>query len=152
MAKALTISGPTPTHSRALLEADGWVTMLTSSFVSHVGPVWTKMDDDVCRFVFVVEAKHDNTQRRSHGGMIMALCDDAMGNSARAIRPNGRLFTATFDCQFISGAEEGEFVEARCEVVKSTRSLVFMRSICSVGRPGRGCLLRRMEFHSNSSG
>jgi uncharacterized protein (TIGR00369 family) len=116
-----------------LLEAEGWMPMPASNFLNHVGPVWTKSDGDVRRFGFVVEAKHDNTQGRSHGGMIMTLCDDAMGNTAQAVRPGDRLFTATFDCQFISGAEEGEFVEARCEVIKSTRSLVFVRSICAVG-------------------
>ena len=120
-------------HSRALLEADGWVPVAASNFLSHVGPVWTKTDGDVRLFGFVVEAKHDNTQQRSHGGMIMTLCDDAMGNTAQAVRPGDRLFTATFDCQFISGAKEGEFVEAHCEVIKSTRSLVFVRSICTVG-------------------
>jgi len=120
-------------HHALLLETDGWSPMPASNFLSHVGPVWTKTDGDVRRFGFLVEPKHDNTQQRSHGGMIMTLCDDAMGKTAQAVRPGDLLFTATFDCQFMSGAKEGEFVEARCEVVKSTRSLVFMRAICTVG-------------------
>ena len=70
--------------------------MPASNFLSH--PVWTKTDGDVRRFGFLVEPKHDNTQQRSYGGiMIMTLC------------------------------------EARCEMVKSTRSLVFMRAICTMG-------------------
>ncbi len=92
-----------------------------------------KPGEDGFRVGFVVEEKHDNTQRRSHGGMIMTLCDDGMGHAAQAARKGEQLFTVAFDCQFISGAQHGEFVEVVCEVVRSTRSLVFMRSTCLVG-------------------
>lgn len=117
----------------AALQADGWVQGNASNFLRHVGPVWTRMQDGATRFGFLVEDRHDNTQQRAHGGMIMTLCDDAMGSCAQAARPGERLFTATFDCQFISGAGHGDFVEVHCEVVKSTRSLVFMRSTCVAG-------------------
>lgn len=123
------IAAAQPTR-HAELEADGWVRADGSNFLNHIGPIWTKVEDGKKRFGFVVEEKHDNTQRRAHGGMIMTFCDDAMGLSAQAVRPGEGLFTATFDCHFISGAAFGEFVEAHCEVVKSTRSLVFMRSTC----------------------
>lgn len=117
----------------AALAADGWVVPSGSSFLSHVGPVWMKADGAGRRFGFTVDARHDNTQERSHGGMIMTLCDDGMGHTAQAARSGERLFTVSFECQFISGARQGDFVEAHCEVVKATRSLVFMRSTCFVG-------------------
>jgi acyl-coenzyme A thioesterase PaaI-like protein len=63
----------------------------------------------------------------------MTLCDDAMGHTAIAARPGATMFTVSFECQFISGSEIGEFLEAHCEVVRATRSLMFMRSTCRVG-------------------
>lgn len=116
-----------------MLRASGWTHSPASNFLSHVGPVWMKMEAGQCRFGFVVEDKHDNTQGRAHGGMIMTFCDDAMGNAARAASGAEKLFTISFECQFISGAAQGEFAEVECEVVRSTRSLVFMRSTCFVG-------------------
>lgn len=118
---------------REELEASGWSPAKASRFMNHVGPLWRKDEDGRMRFGILVEPQHDNTQGRPHGGMIMTLCDDAMGNHAQAQRPGERLFTVSFDCQFIGAASEGEFVEARCEVVKATRSLIFMRSTCFVG-------------------
>jgi len=133
MSEAATIPRQATAPCLARLQAEGWVRQRLSNFLAHVGPVWMKADDGVHRFGFFVEEKHDNSQGRSHGGMIMTLCDDAMGYTAQAARPDESLFTATFDCHFISGAAAGEFVEAQCEVVKSTRSLIFMRSTCMVG-------------------
>lgn len=115
------------------LAADRWKPVSGSRFLDHVGPILMRDDGTNLRYGFVMEPKHDNSQRRGHGGMIMTLCDDAMGCAAQASRPNHMLFTIGFDCQFISGALEGEFVEARCEVVRTTRSLVFMRSTCMAG-------------------
>ncbi|MGO4834587.1 PaaI family thioesterase [Rhizobiaceae sp. 2RAB30] len=116
----------------AALEAAGWTRMRVSNFSELVGPVWMIPEGDKRRFGFFVEEKHDNSQRRVHGGMIMTFCDDAMGTTAVAGRPGEQLFTISFDCQFISAAQTGEFVEAICEVVKATRSLMFMRSTCFV--------------------
>lgn len=127
------VESPPVPPTVAQLEAGGWTRPVLSRFLGHVGPVWSKIGDGEHRFGFVVDAKHDNTQERSHGGMIMTLCDDGMGQTAQAARQGERLFTVSFECQFISGARNGEFVEAHCEVVKATRSLVFMRSTCFVG-------------------
>ncbi|WP_158969974.1 PaaI family thioesterase [Chachezhania sediminis] len=116
------------------LEARGWIRNEThAAFSSHVGPVWRKADGDRHRFGFRVGPHHDNSQGRAHGGMIMTFCDDALGSTAMLARPGRVLFTVSFDCQFISGAETGEFVEAVTEVVRATGSLMFMRGECRVG-------------------
>jgi acyl-coenzyme A thioesterase PaaI-like protein len=122
-----------PPPSAALLEQQGWTRPSTSNFLDHVGPVWTRTESGRLRMGVVVEEKHDNTQGRSHGGMIMTLCDEGMGRAAQAAREGERLFTVGFECQFIAGARHGEFMEVHCEVVRSTASLVFMRSTCFVG-------------------
>lgn len=117
----------------AALEAAGWTMMHASAFGDLVGPVWTIADGERRRYGFFVADKHDNSQRRAHGGMIMTLCDDGMGHTAVSARPERKMFTVSFDCQFIGGAMPGDFVEAVCEVVRSTRSLMFMRATCVTG-------------------
>lgn len=118
----------------AALLREGWVAGGSNSpFLDLVGPVWTHVEGDKRRFGFFVGQKHDNTQQRAHGGMIMTFCDEGMGSLASSMRPGEMLFTVSFDCHFTSGAAEGEFVEALCEVVRATRSLMFMRATCTVG-------------------
>lgn len=123
----------TPADETATLEAQGWARLRPSGFTSLIGPIWTKRDGTTYRCGFVVRDKHDNTALRAHGGMIMAFCDEALGVTASASRPDTQLFTISFECQFIDGAKTGEFVEVSCEIVKSTNSLVFMRGTCTVG-------------------
>ncbi len=115
------------------LEAQGWEPADSSNFLDHVGPVWVRTDGDRLHLGAVIDDRHDNTQRRAHGGMIMALCDDGMGRTAQRTSRGRRMFTIAFECQFVSGASVGDFVEVHSEVVRSTRSLVFMRSTCFVG-------------------
>lgn len=124
-----------PEITPATLERDGWVRNDDiSDFTRHVGPTWRKDDGPGRRRVgFIVDTKHDNSHARAHGGMIMSLCDDGMGTTAARARPGEQLFTVSFECQFISGAEKGEFVVAHCEVMRATGSLMFMRGECRVG-------------------
>lgn len=118
----------------AALEAQGWTRIRPSGFTSLIGPLWSKQDGkQQHRCGFVVQDKHDNTAARAHGGMIMSFCDEALGLAACAVRPESQVFTISFECQFISGAKIGDFVEVSCEVVQSTSSLIFMRGTCSAG-------------------
>ena len=115
----------------AMLESTGWSRMSVSNFSDLVGPVWQRGAEP--RFAFIVDTKHDNSLGRSHGGMIMTFCDDGMGVTARIPHGGVPLFTIEFGCRFISGPKRGELVELRCEIVKATRSLIFMRGTCHVG-------------------
>lgn len=117
----------------ATLEAQGWTRLRPSAFTSLIGPLWLKHDGTTQHCGFIVREKHDNTALRAHGGMIMAFCDEALGFTASASRPDTQLFTISFECQFIGGAKLGEFVEVSCEIVKNTSSLVFMRGTCMTG-------------------
>lgn len=113
--------------SAALLVAAGWKPASQSRFGALVGPLWEGPGENPRRFGFIVEEKHDNSQNRAHGGMIMSACDEGMGTAAQYSRPDHWLFTISFECHFISGAMVGSFVEVICEVVQTTKSLIFMR-------------------------
>lgn len=120
-------------HDDAWLAGQGWSRIRPSRFTTLIGPIWTTTVDGRKRYAFVVEDKHDNTADRAHGGMIMAFCDEALGLHAHGSRPNDRLFTVGFECQFVNGARMGDLVEIEPEIVNDGRSLVFMRGTCKAG-------------------
>lgn len=115
------------------LIADGWTPVRPGAFITLVGPFYTRILSGRPQFCFRVAPKHDNTQGRPHGGMIMTFLDEALGWSTHLARPNDRFFTVGFDCQFIGGSVVGDLVVAETEVVSATRSLMFMRGDCKVG-------------------
>ncbi len=115
------------------LEAAGWERSDPAPFSNLAGPIWMRNDRDGPRFGVLIEPRHDNTQSRAHGGLLMTLSDHALGMTARHVRPDVPLFTVSFTCHFSSAATIGEFVEMRGETARSTRSLMFMRGECTVG-------------------
>ncbi|MBJ6128091.1 PaaI family thioesterase [Microvirga splendida] len=98
-----------------------------------VGPLWQHGEGESLRFGFVAEEKHLNRRGVVHGGMLMAFADQALGLTAREV--NGGLPQATIqlDTQFIAPVGVGEFVEVAAQVVRRTRSILFMRGTLVVG-------------------
>jgi acyl-coenzyme A thioesterase PaaI-like protein len=115
------------------LIADGWEPIRPGAFITLIGPFYQRIVEGRPQFCFRVQPKHDNTQGRPHGGMIMSFLDEALGWSTHIARPKDKFFTVGFDCQFIGGSVVGDLVVAQTEVVSSTRSLMFMRGDCTVG-------------------
>jgi acyl-coenzyme A thioesterase PaaI-like protein len=55
-----------------------------------------------------------------------------MGMTAQRATGNKPHVTIEFNIQYIGAVKTGEFVESHCEVVRITRSIIFMRSILKV--------------------
>lgn len=114
------------------LVADGWKQIRPGAFINLVGPFYMRMVEARPQFCFRVAPKHDNTQGRPHGGMVMSFLDEALGLSTHIARPDEAFFTVGFDCQFIGGSVIGDLVVAETEVINATKSLMFMRGLCRV--------------------
>ena len=114
------------------LLADGWEPIRPGAFINLIGPFYQRIVDGRPQFCFRVGPKHDNTQGRPHGGMIMSFLDEALGWSTHIARPDDTFFTVGFDCQFIGGSVVGDLLVAETEVVSATRSRMFMRGDCRV--------------------
>jgi uncharacterized protein (TIGR00369 family) len=115
--------------------AEGWsIRDDEPGLMTLVGPLWEKRQDGRMNLAFLAEPKHLNRRGVVHGGMLMAFADQALG--LFAWEANGRLPQATIqlDTHFISPVQAGEFVEASCQVVRRTRSLLFMAGTCLVGQ------------------
>lgn len=114
--------------------AAGWEMIHNhTAFGDLVGPIWKRDVDGRPRFGFVVAPKHLNRAGNLHGGMLMTLADQAMAMTARVATGGKRHATIELNTQFIGGVRLGEFVEAVPEVVRATRSVVFMQAKMLVG-------------------
>ncbi len=122
------ISEPMPDTPTAFdPAAAGWEPYRDEGFVGLVGPFWSRSWGDSFRYAFLAEPKHHNRRGVVQGGMLMTFADRAMGMTCWYA--NGRVPQATvqLDVHFIDAVQIGEFVEAKCEVVRRTRSLIFMQ-------------------------
>jgi uncharacterized protein (TIGR00369 family) len=113
--------------------AHGWQIINNTPFGDLVGPIWKHETPERLRWGFVVEAKHLNRSGNLHGGMLMTFADQSMAMTARQAIGGKRHATIELNTQFIGTVRLGQFVEAHAEVVRATRSVVFMEVKMFVG-------------------
>jgi uncharacterized protein (TIGR00369 family) len=127
------IPAATPTDTLDPARAGWEIISSNTAFGDLVGPIWRRKEGERLRFGFVVAPKHLNRSGNLHGGMLMTLADNAMAIAAREATGCKRHATIELNIQFVGAVKLGEFVEARPEVARATRSLVFMQAKMFVG-------------------
>jgi acyl-coenzyme A thioesterase PaaI-like protein len=113
--------------------AAGWEPYGHEGFIGLVGPFWARKAGDSYEYAFLAEPKHHNRRHVVQGGMLMTFADRSMGMAcwyANGKRPQA---TVQLDMHFVDAVQIGEFVEAKCEVVRRTRALIFMNADLVVG-------------------
>ncbi len=125
-----TVAGMTATFDPA---AAGWEHDADDGFVGLVGPIWRRSDGDSYRYAFLAENKHRSGRGGVQGGMLMTFADRALGRTSWYANARQPQVTVQFDMHFVAAAKIGEFIEARCTVVRRTRALVFMATELVVG-------------------
>lgn len=110
-----------------------WQPRLTDDFSHFVGPVLERLENGRRVFAFQADARHANDRGVVHGGMLMTFADQAFGEIV--LDSVGRKLCATIqlNTHFIAAVQTGDFVEGRAEIVRGTRSLVFVRGMLTVG-------------------
>ena len=104
-------------------------------FEEQSGPYYFREEPDGSyRCAFISESKHMNGQGAMHGGAMMTFADYAMFVLARPAIETISAVTLTMNCEFVSAAGVGEFVEATGEIVRETGSLVFVRGTIFSGQ------------------
>ena len=99
-------------------------------FEDLAGALYFKTEDDgraVC--AFRAERKHLNGGGFLHGGLVMTFADFSLFVIARDAIVGSPCVTATFNCELVGTAFEGDLIECRGEVVKPGRSMVFVRGL-----------------------
>jgi acyl-coenzyme A thioesterase PaaI-like protein len=116
------------------LRAAGWTVMEDSGFIGLVGPLWISPERPERRFAFVAEDKHRNRSGNVQGGMLMTFADRSLGYASRSVDPTiAAQATATMTFDFIDSGHIGELIVIDCEVLRRTRTLVFMRGTLTSG-------------------
>jgi len=100
---------------------------------SGLGLPWSKRDETGWHYAMLADASHANPQGAIHGGVLLAFLDHAL--SIIAWEAAGRLpsVTVQLNSHFVDAVRPGDFVELQADIVRRTRSMVFMRGILSAG-------------------
>jgi acyl-coenzyme A thioesterase PaaI-like protein len=113
--------------------ASGWQPYRDEGFIGLIGPFWTRQEGDRHFFAFLAEPKHHNRRGVVQGGMLMTFADRSMGMTCWYANERQPQATVQLDVHFVDAVQIGEFVEAKCTVVRRTRSLIFMSADLMVG-------------------
>jgi acyl-coenzyme A thioesterase PaaI-like protein len=113
--------------------AAGWERYDDDGFIGHVGPFWMRPVGESYQFAFLAEPKHHNRRGVVQGGMLMTFADRSMGMTCWYANGRQPQATVQLDVHFVDAVKIGEFVEAKCTVVRRTRSLIFMSGDLVVG-------------------
>ena len=125
---------PSEAESFARLAAEGWTKVELPGFNSHVGPFWRRdTEDGSVAFALVTAERHHNSRHVMHGGALVAFTDFAIGQASRFHNNITRQATVQLDTNFIDAVHIGEVIEMTPELVRATKSIIFMRATLIVG-------------------
>jgi uncharacterized protein (TIGR00369 family) len=110
--------------------AAGWEKVKAHNFGELVGPIWRRGDP---LFGFLATEKHANHINIVHGGMLATFADQSMGMTAMRATGHKPHATIELNMQYIGAVKIGDFVESHCELVRVTRSIIFIRTTLKVG-------------------
>jgi uncharacterized protein (TIGR00369 family) len=114
--------------------AEGWIIRDDEpGLISLVGPLWQRGEGKSITFGFLAQEKHLNRRNVVHGGTLMTFADQALGLTAREMTGGLPQATIQLDTHFLAPAVAGEFIAIHAEVVRHTRSILFLRGTLSVG-------------------
>jgi uncharacterized protein (TIGR00369 family) len=123
------LTSPTPTldvpegfHTRSF--GDG--------FIGVNGPLYVRQTDSTFQLGFRVERRHCNMMGICHGGMMATFCDMLLPIAAHVLAPDiGKRFLPTINLQidYLAGTPLGAWVQGEAQVLRTTRSLVFMQGL-----------------------
>lgn len=107
----------------------GWTAFDDPGFVAHVGPVFWREAGAAKDYAFRTEDKHVNLVGIVHGGMLVTFADRALSICARDAVDGAPCVTIDMSVQFVGAAKIGDVIETTPEIVRKTKSMIFVRSI-----------------------
>ena len=96
-------------------------------FMKHLGGLELK-EISGTHYEFIVEVKemHLNTGKIAHGGFLSTIADTGMGTAAHRVAGDRRCVTINLDVKFISAGQLGDKLKGKVEILKKTKTLVFI--------------------------
>ena len=116
------------------LRAAGWETKELSGFSAHICPLWARRTDARVEVGLIVEERHTNYHIGTlHGGAVMTFADIGLGWAVSNAVGHNMCVTLSLQTQFVSVARLGEFITCEAEVIRATKSVVFVRGLIMAG-------------------
>ena len=103
-------------------------------FLRLNGPIYARRDGDRLRVGFRVEPRHCNPMKMCHGGMLASFADMLLPVTAHAQSAavaNRFLPTINLQLDYLAPAPLGAWVEGEGQLLRETRSLVFVQAVAS---------------------
>ena len=98
-----------------------------------IGPLLARQEEDRCAYGLVIEPKHLNVHGVVHGGLIASLTDHGLGMIVWESVGREPCVTVELNLKYISAGQLGDLLTVRGEVIRATRSLVFVRGLITAG-------------------
>ena len=99
----------------------------TSPFLDALGPFYCRRGEGGLVIGLRLAPKHANARGLAHGGLLLTLCDIALGYSAAHSQdPPVTLTTAHISADFAGSARIGDWVESRADVQRIGGRLAFV--------------------------
>ena len=98
-----------------------------------LGPFCFKIENGRARSAFIPRRDHLNGGGAIHGGALMSFADFSLFSIAHKELEGVRAVTLTCNSEFLSAGELGGMIEAHGEVLRETRSLIFVRGLVTQG-------------------
>ena len=108
-----------------------WEFLDSSRFNSFLEPVHVRVEDAVARVRMMPLQMHSNLRDRVHGGALLGFMDISLfaaGRAFGALQAAGAM-TVDLSAQFIDAGRIGVPIEARLELLRETRNMLFMRGL-----------------------
>ena len=107
----------------------------TSPFLDALGPFYYRRGESGLVIGVRIASKHANARGLAHGGLLLTLCDIALGYAAAYSEdPPLHLTTAHLDADFAGSARIGDWVESRADVQRVGGRLGFVGVYLLVNR------------------
>ncbi|MGB0907756.1 MAG: PaaI family thioesterase [Maricaulaceae bacterium] len=120
-------------------EFAGWQTWPDEVFeYESAGPFYFKELDGDYVSRFRAARKHMNAGGVMHGGCLMSFADFSLFAIAAEEMEGIYGATVAFNCEFLQGPVIGDLMEARGEVLRAGKSIIFVRGI--ITGEGKPCL------------
>lgn len=108
----------------------GWSIWQSDAFEQRAGPFYERVDADGHGITaFRAGAEHMNGGGFMHGGCLLTFADSALFTIARPAMEGSFGVTVNLSGDFLAGARPSEFMEARGDVTRAARSLLFVRGL-----------------------
>jgi acyl-coenzyme A thioesterase PaaI-like protein len=120
--------------THAEIEAAGWRQLDASHFNLTAGPFWTRRSEAGLEVALLAEEYHSNGNLGVvHGGALMTFADNALGLAVVHALGEAACATVQMSYSFTAAARIGSFITCRPELVRQTRSLMFVRGMVMAG-------------------